>query len=265
MNRNYLFVYLICIFSFLYIHCGGDATLTVPNVTHAVTDSGLTISLAWDEVNNAEGYIIYGNGIALDTVQTLYCDVDTPVALIEVKAYAGSQLGDADQVNCIPVTTYSLQIWGASDTISNHLSGLSFGSEGQAEPITINDSAYYHDLDYIFEDRLSFTTGFEIFSPNAYSPPYNTKNNMSVRTNAIYFDSLSIAYAPSSCSTRTALEANSIYTLFLDQDNDGWDSDSDHFGKMEVSSITGDSTQPHTAIISVAWQPIAGLRWVVTP
>ncbi len=264
MNRHHWCSYFIGLFSFLYIHCGGGVILTVPDVTYVVTDSGSTLSLTWDEVKDAEGYIIYGNAVILDTVQTLSYVVEAPVALVEIKAYSGNEVGDPDQISCIPVTTYSLQIWGANDTASSHPSGLSFGSDGQAEAIMINDSLNYPAIDYIFEDRPSFTTEFEIFSPNSYTLPYNIENNMAAITDVSNYNSLCMAYASSACSTHAALDTDFVYSLFLDKDNNGWDAESDHFGKMQVLSITSDSVQHHAAVVTITYQPIAGLRWVVT-
>ena len=151
----------------------------------------------------------------------------------------------------------TLDIYGLSDPDTLHPSGLSFTSSGSATAISVQ-SANYTELDYIFDD-LNFTT-FTVASPNSYSPVYNTEKNMTVEATGITdFDELDIATAPGSYSTQTAIAGNAVYSFFMDQDDDDWDTDSDYFGKIKIESITGTH-----AVISVAYQPITGLRWCVT-
>jgi hypothetical protein len=242
------------------VGCDGEVTLDTPDVTYTVTDQGGTLTLDWVEIADADGYYIVADGVAIDTLDdpaTITYDATTPAAVYGVQAYAGEDVSGTDEIDCSPTTTLSLDIYGLSDPDTLHPSGLSFTSSGSATAISVQ-SANYTALDYIFDD-LNYAT-LTLASPNAYTPVYNDEKNMSVVASAITdFDALDIAEAVGSYSTVTTLSGNAVYSFFMDQDDDDWDTDSDYFGKIYISSITGTH-----AVISVAYQPITGLRWCVT-
>jgi len=242
------------------VGCGDEVALDTPDVTYTVTDEGGTLTLNWVEIADADGYYIFADGVAIDTLDnpaTITYDATTPAAVYGVQAYAGEDVSGTDEVDCDPVVTLNLDIYGLSDPDTLHPSGLAFTSSGSATAISVQ-SANYTELDYIFDD-LNFTT-FTVASPNSYSPVYNTEKNMTVEASGITdFDALDIATAPGSYSTQTAIAGNAVYSFFMDQDDDNWDTDSDYFGKIKIESITGTH-----AVITVAYQPITGLRWCVT-
>jgi hypothetical protein len=242
------------------IGCDGEVTLDTPDVDYTVTDQGATLSLSWVEIADADGYYIYADAVVIDTLEdpaTTTYDATVPAAEYAVSAYAGEDESGLATIDCEPVVTNDLDIYGLSDPDTLHPSGLSFTSSGSATAISVQ-SANYSALDYIFDD-LNFTP-MTLASPNAYSPVYNDEKNMSVEAAGITdFDELDIADAPGSYSTQTALSGNAVYSFFMDQDDDNWDTDSDYFGKIYIASITGTH-----AVITVAYQPITGLRWCVT-
>ena len=243
------------------VGCEETVTLTAPVVDYTVTSNGATLSLTWDEVDGADGYIIYADGEVIDTVTTASFAATVPAMVYAVSAYEGEDNESAtDEVDCAAVQTSSnLTLYGLSDPATDHHSGLGFTSSGTAVTYSVV-AANYADLDYIFDD-LNYTN-LTLTSPNGYTPVYNDEKNMGVDTDIADFDSVTIADAPGSYSTVTTLQANTVYALFMDQDDDDWDATDDHFGKMFVVSITG--AGPYTAVITVAYQPIAGLRWLVT-
>lgn len=241
----------------MLVGCGDDVVLDAPDVDYTVTDEGATLSLDWIEIADADGYIIYADGDSIDEVTTTAYNATVPAAVYGVSAYSGNDESATDDIDCEPVVTLTMDIYGLSDPDTLHPSGLSFTSSGSASAISVQ-SANYPDLDYIFDD-LNYAT-LTLASPNAYTPVYNAEKNMSVEAAGITdFDALDIAAAPGNYSTVTTLAGNAVYSFFMDQDDDGWDTDSDYFGKISVASITGTH-----AVISVAYQPITGLRWVVT-
>lgn len=244
----------------MLVGCGDDIVLDTPDVTYTVTDNGATLALDWVEIADADGYYIFADDVAIDTLDdpaTITYDATTPAAVYGVQAYAGEDVSGTDEIDCAPTTTLTMDIYGLSDPDTLHPSGLSFTSSGAATAISVQ-SANYPDLDYIFDD-LNYAT-LTLASPNAYTPPYNSEKNMSVEAAGITdFDALDIADAPGNYSTVTTLAGNAVYSFFMDQDDDGWDTDSDYFGKINVVSITGTH-----AILNVAYQPITGLRWCVT-
>jgi len=241
----------------MLVGCGDDVVLDAPDVDYTVTDEGATLSLSWIEIADADGYYIYADGAVIDTVTTNAYNATIPAAVYGVSAYAGDDESGTDNIDCAPVVTLTMDIYGLSDPDTLHPSGLSFTSSGSATAISVQ-SANYPDLDYIFDD-LNYAT-LTLASPNAYTPAYNSEKNMSVEAAGITdFDALDIADAPGNYSTVTTLAVNAVYSFFMDQDDDTWDTDSDYFGKIKIESITGTH-----AVISVAYQPITGLRWCVT-
>lgn len=242
------------------VGCDGEIILDTPEVDYTVTDNGATLALDWIEIVDADGYYIFADGVAIDTLDdpaTITYSATTPAEVYGVQAYAGEDVSGTDEIDCEPTTTLTMDIYGLSDPDTTHPSGLSFTSSGSATAISVK-LANYPDLDYIFDD-LNYTT-LTLASPNAYTPAYNSEKNMSVEAAGITdFDALDIAAAPGNYSTVTTLAGNAVYSFFMDQDDDGWDTDSDYFGKINVVSITGSH-----AIINVAYQPITGLRWCVT-
>jgi len=243
------------------VGCEDTVTLTAPVVDYTVADNGATLSLTWDAIGGADGYIIYADGEVIDTVTTTSFDATVPAMAYAVTAYAGADNeSDPDEVNCAAVKTASnLTVYGLSDPETGHNSGLGFTASGTAVTYSVV-AANYADLDYIFDD-LNYTN-LTLTSPNGYDPVFNDEKNMGVDTDVMDFDAVTIANAPGAYSTVTAFEANTVYALFMDQDDDGWDTTDDHFGKIFAVSVTGPS--PYTAVITVAYQPIAGLRWLVT-
>ena len=242
------------------IGCEGEVTLETPEVNYTVTDNGATLRLSWIEISDADGYYIYADGVAIDTIDdpsTTTYDATQPAAIYEVSAYAGEDESDKDMVDCTPVKTSNLTVYGTSDPDPTHPSGLAFTNDGTAYAIAVGPSANHPDIDYIFDDT-NFPT-MTLTSPNSYSPVYNNEKNMSLDAQVTSFDTVTIADAPGNYSTQTTLSSNAVYYLFMDQDDDGWDTDNDHFGKMKVESISGS-----IVTITVAYQPIAGLRWLVT-
>jgi len=242
----------------MLVSCGGEEAIEMPSVTYTVTDNGGTLALDWDDITDAEGYYIYADGVLIDSTTDSEYDATEPAQVYGVSAYNADDESATDDVDCAPEVTANVIVYGASDPDTAHPSGLSFTTSGTAVALAIGVTANHPDLDYIFDDRAPFTT-MTLVSPNAYTPVYNDEKNMGVDAQATDFDAVIIANAPGVYSTQTSLQGNAVYALFMDQDDDGWDTDSDHFGKMKVESIAGT-----TVTITVAYQTITGLRWLVT-
>jgi len=242
------------------IGCESSVTLEAPVVTYTVDNDGADLVLTWTEVTDADGYIIYGDGVVLDTVTALTYTVTTPVALVEVTAYSGDTESDADQIDCEAVVTSSITVYGMSDTSSAHPSGLQFTATGTAVPLAVQ-SSNYPDLDFVFDDRSPLTT-ITLVSPGDFNPQLNPEDNASAESGTD-FNALQIAADLGNYNTQRALSNQAVYSLWIDPDAGGYTTD-DHFGKMKIESISG-STAPYTVVITCAYQLITGLRWVVTP
>jgi hypothetical protein len=247
------------------VGCEEEVTLVAPNVTIQVIDNGATIRLTWTEVTDADGYYIYRDGVIVDTIDeatTTTYDADTPAQLYEVSAYAGENESATDQIDCGPVETTSLTVYGNSDPNPAHPSGFGFNTSGTAVPLALSDSTNWPDLDYYLNDANPTQGLIDIVSPGDHVPAYNDQENASSNSGTDY-DGLDIADAPGSYSTQTELAENAVFSLWIDPDGDGWGATNDHFAKMQVESISG-ATAPYTVVITCAYQTIPGLRWVVT-
>ena len=239
--------------------CEESVTLDTPDVDYTVADSGATLTLSWVEITDADGYIIYADGDSIDEITTTTYDATVPAAEYEVTAYAGEDESDPATIDCAPVVTSNITVYGMSDTSTAHPSGLQFTTSGTAVAISVQ-SSNYPDLDYLFDDRSPLTT-ITIISPDDYVPPYNDEENTTAASGTD-FHALDIAADFGNYSTQRALADQAVYSLWIDPDHAGYTTD-DHFGKMKIESITG-SAAPYTVVITAAYQPIAGLRWLVT-
>ena len=245
----------------ILVGCESNVAPEAPLVTSTVADSGATLVLSWSAVTGADGYIIYADGVAIDTITTTTYDATVPAALYAVSAYAGADESATDEIDCTPVETANKNVYGLSDPDVNHHSGLGFNAAGTAVTYSVV-SANYTSLDFFFDD-LNFTDGLYIVSPSDHVPAYNTEENASAASTVTSFDALTIAAAPGNYNTQRILANSAVYSLWIDPNANNWDATEDHFAKMKVESLTG-TAAPFAAVITLAYQPIAGLRWLVT-
>ncbi len=247
-------------FAAILIMVGCESTTPeVPTVAYAVTTNGTGLTLTITEDANADGFIIYNDGVAVCTLTDVVTYTDTvPCKLIEVTAYAGDAESDAYELDCAPVVTASIDVWGNSDPDPAHPSGFYFNQTSGSGVAVSLDSTNWAALDYYFADATPFTS-LNLVNPGDHTPPYNSKVNGSI-DEGTDFDALD--YCQLAGDTQTPLVANHVYGLWMGTTTN-W-TDNDHFGKMKIQSITG-SAAPYAAVIQVAYQKIAGLRWVVTP
>ena len=242
----------------VFFGCEKTPTLEAPNVSYTVSpsDSGGTLELSWDEVTDADGYIIYADGAVIDTVTTISYDATTPAALYEVSAYAGDQESDKDQIDCGAVETASLIVYGSGDTASTHPSGFGFNASHVAVAYAISDSTNWPYIDYWIHSVSSSVQEFASPSQAGYNSEVNTTQN-SQQTN---YDAVTICAKPGNYTAPTTINANAVYYFWIDPNDDGWGASNDYFGKIQVLGVNG-----YQITLKIAYQPIAGLRWCVTP
>ena len=243
----------------MIVGCESATTPDTPAVTATVITNGAGLTLTWSADDNADGFIIYHDDVAVDTVDgTSYTDT-VPCKVIGVSAYAGDLESDPDEINCTPTTTTSLTVYGNSDPDPAHHSGLTFNATSGTGVTTSLDSTNWTALDFYFADASPFTV-LTLVNPGDHTPPYNSKLNTS-GLDGTDFDAVIICKL-TGYNTQTDLATNNVYDLWLSS-SATW-TDQDHFGKMKIESITG-STAPYTAVVTVAYQKVAGLRWCMTP
>ncbi len=243
----------------VFVGCEQEVTLETPDVTYTVasSDKGGTLILDWDEITDADGYIIYADGDVIDTVTTTSYDATTPAALYEVSAYAGDQESGKDAIDCGAVETPSLIVYGSSDPDTTHPSGFGFNAQGQAVAYSISNANNHPLIDYwIYSTAGGGTIRF--VSPSDRNPPLNAEVNVTKNSGQSNYDNITIADAPGGYSTQTDIASGAVYYFWIDPTNNNWDASTDHFGKIQVVGINGVQVT-----LKIAYQPIAGLRWCV--
>jgi hypothetical protein len=241
------------------VGCESSTTPDQPTVTYTVITNGAGLTLTWSADANADGFIIYHDDVAVDTVVgTTYTDT-VPCKVVGVTAYAGDLESAADEIDCTPTTTTSLTVYGNSDPLPTHPSGFTFNATSGTGVVVSLDSTNWSTLEFYFADASPFTV-LTLVNPGDHVPPYNSKLNTS-GLDGTDFNAVEICKL-TGYNTQTGLATNNVYDLWLSS-SATWQ-DTDHFGKMKIESITG-AAAPYTAVITVAYQPVAGLRWIVTP
>ncbi len=242
---------------FAFFGCESEVTLETPDVeyTVATSDQGGTLTLTWDEITDADGYYIYADGAVIDTVTTTSYDATVPAAVYGVAAYAGDQVSSVDNVDCGAVETASLIVYGSSDPDTTHPSGFGFNAQGTAVAYSISNSNNHPLIDYWI---YSSGSTIRFVSPSDRTPPINNEVNATENSGQTDYDNVTIANAPGNYSTQTDVVSGAVYYFWIDPNNDNWDASTDHFGKIYVSGINGVAVT-----MTLAYQPIAGLRWCV--
>jgi hypothetical protein len=241
------------------IGCESGTTPDKPTVTATVLTNGAGLKLEWSADANADGFIIYNDGVAMDTVVGTSYDDTIPCKVIEVSAYAGDKESDKESIDCTPTTTTSLTVYGNSDPLPTHPSGFTFNATSGTGVVMSLDSTNWSALDFYFADASPLTV-LTLVNPGDHIPPYNSKLNTS-GLDGTDFNAVKICKL-TGYNSQTGLATNNVYDLWLSS-SATW-LDTDHFGKMKIESITG-SSAPFTAVVTVAYQKFGGLRWCVTP
>lgn len=242
-------------------------TLPPPNVSYEVLFDGDTLRLSWPLITGAAGYYIYVDSLLIDSVTVwsetlvIFYDAITPAALYEITAYNDTYESERDQINCRAVLTNAVTIYGTSDPNPDHPNTIGFNTSGTAVAYPMSDTVNWPNIDYIFDDM--YFVSVTLASPNSYVPPYNAKKSAACDAFTTNFDGYVIAEALGVYTTQTQLAANAVYSLYMDPDDSGWDNQVDHFAKMKVESISG-INPPCTIVVRLGYQPIPGLRWLVT-
>lgn len=239
----------------ILVGCEGEVTLVAPDLDYTVDDTGATLTITWIEIADADGYYIYADGTAIDTIDdpaTETYDATTPAAEYGVSAFAGEDESSISTIDCAPVVTTGLDVWDMSQPPPDP-SGFGFNTSGTAVAYQVSDSTNWALLDYYIDEGPPQS----FFSP--HHGGYNNEVNATENSGSTDFDGEVIANAPGNYTTQTDIVSDAVYFFWIDPTNNGWDNSTDYFGKIKVLSING--TQ---ITMDLAFQPIAGLRWVVT-
>jgi len=230
--------------------------LSTPVVCCVVANEGGTLSLSWPQVSGATGYYVDLDGVRRQLGSNTF-DVDSPAKTIQVSAYNGAGESDKWNLFTMVVTTSSVTAYGTGDS-ANTMNAIGFNTSGTCAAIDMASQANWPGIDFVLEDRAPEPMSF--WSPDAYYPPFNSKDNATASSTVTDYDALTEA-APTGqqlYNTMFEIAQGGVYSLWIDPTCNGWSPD-DHFGKVKVESIQG-----HTVVMTVGYQLIGGLRWLIS-
>lgn len=238
------------------VYNGSSGQLETPDVVYQVlvSDYGGSLELSWGEIIGADGYLIYADGECIDTVMGTYYIASLPAKRYEVIAFSGQIHSEPGIVNTSPIITTTLNVWDYSDPDTTHPSGFGFTSDGYAVAYSLSNSNNWPYIDQWIGYQYYF------YSPDIHVPPFNNECNATKNSYSTNFDEVDIADPPGSYMTASEVVVGSVYYLWIDPNNNGWDNVTDHYAKIHVLAISG-----LCVTMKIAYQPIPGLRWLVTP
>lgn len=239
-------------------------SLEVPDVSYEVELYGGTLRIEWDGVEYADGYIIYRDGVVEDTLD-LYSGpyyADIPAKKYGVSAFSTIYGETAPcEIHCEPVTSINVEVWGSTDPDTSHHAGYGFDASGAVVTYSISNqnnwpdidhwicSDYYPTMYFVSPDQDFLTVG-----------PFNSEENFTANSGGTVFDDFDIALPPMNYYNLCEITSGSVYFLWIDPNANGWDNTVDHYAKIKVVGVEG-----LKVTLIIAFQPIPGLRWLVTP
>lgn len=250
------------IFLLLFIGCEKQITPAKPNVTATPINDGGALRLTWTQVADADGYKIYRDG-SLDTTlskTTTSYDATKVCKRLKVTAYAGDNESDPWEFDLTPVVT-TLTVYGMSDPDPNHQSGFGFMSDGSAVKYSVTNQPA--NIDFYFDD-VNFSTMYIRGASDPGGPVQNANKENAISTQyGTNFDSLSVALGTGNYQMRRQISVGAVYALWIDMPTfDAMDAN-DHFAKIKIINVSGANN--NIVDIKVAYQKVAGLRWLLTP
>lgn len=251
--------------SILIVGCGDNpvAPDKAPSVTYDAIENGTKLRLTWTALSDVDGYYVYLDGVKAEPdlkPEETSCDIVDPVQEIEVCGFSGEEEGPRWSLDLTPKES-STTIYGASDPSPDNPSGLGFDANGGTHtyPLSKDTLTGWPKIDFYIEDRGGIN--MSLFAPSDVPAgvfpghPLNAEENLSLGcTSTAEFDSLDAAEG-GSYSTQTELADGGLYSIWIEKGED----DKAHFGKLKVTAISGTKVD-----ITVAYQKIEGLKWIVT-
>lgn len=251
---------LVAGFAFLSVGCEPPDEDPVTNLNFEIVNDtegnpGGGIKVTWSAPATAtpDEYIVSVDGadqVAVDVTEDYVYTAGAEVAVYAVY----NDVKSAAETLDFKVIVTDIDVYTTDDPAADHPSGFGFTPAGSAQTYSVSTANQdeWPDIDYYI------SSGHVLTAPMDHLPdPLNAKGSAaSVETDA--FDDLDIVAAPGNYLTQRDLTVNGIYGLWLDAANDNYDV-TDHFGKAFVEGISGEQVT-----LKVAYQTVAGLRWVVT-
>lgn len=265
---------LVAAFALVIIDCGPTDTPPVENVKIEVIDGddgpGGAIKVTWDAPADVEPdeYVVSVDGVDQVAVTTTEDVVKTPGAIIEVYAVYGGDKSNPEKVDLSATVTDNIEVWSINDPSADHPSAFGFDEDGAAAHFAIGNKDDWDKMDfYISMGEDGLTPSFT--APYARTPEKLNDERNATSDESGTFDNLKIVSPTGQglYATVNPVTDGGLYGFWLDN-NDEYDA-SDHFGKIHVTALTIDGTDPqglniYKAVLKLAYQTQQGLRWVVT-
>ena len=230
-----------------------------PVVSYEATNTGADLRLSWSTVTNAESYEIKTDDSTYTTTSLIF-DVTHPTGTIEVRAVNGNRKSDPATVDCRPVETSSLVLYGISDPSGNDPGGLAFTAGGTATALSLDD-ANKAAIDFVCDDQQATVLPVGFINAGDYGWPQNAKLNTSADAHTTDFDGFD--FAPGNgYTTQLPIAATGVYALWLSNFQQ-W-TPYDHFCKTKIISVEQPTGTYYKVTLKVAYQTVGGLRWLKT-
>jgi len=259
--KKLLGITLASLLLMVLIGCDGTVTLVAPeNFTIAAATNEVDVVLDWDEVTEEiDGYIVYFNSAAADTVTTAgYTHVDPQeTGTYYVTAYSGEDESD-------PTTTQSTEPVIADNITLAEInaagnSGLGWDrTDADATTYSMADATNAAFIDFYFSDWAAGFAGpdYSFISPDlvetdpgvtwSMSGTWNSSSFTDALTDG--FDDVTVVPATGYFNTQQITATNAAYAVAT---GDGY------YGLVEVKSV---NTGTGEVEVRVAFQPVMGLR-----
>jgi hypothetical protein len=251
---------LVAGFAFFSAGCIDGDTPPVTNLNYDIVNDaddnpGGGIKVTWSAPADAtpDEYIVSVDGIDQVAVDVTEDYVYTAGAEVAVYAVYNDVKSAKETLDFGAEETISIDVWPVTDPDPEHPSAFGFGENGMAATYAVSDKSNWPSIDFYIAADLYLTAPADHL-PDAIN---NEANASSAETGT--YDALGIVAATGQqlYLTGRKLTDNGLFGLWIDPTADGYD-EGDHFGKAVVTGIDGDKVT-----LKVAYQKVAGIRWVV--
>lgn len=253
---------------YFFIGCPGPPEAETPeNFRYTgVTPDGGGLVLAWDEVADADKYIVYSDDTPVDTVTTTTATITVPAKVVKVTSVVDGDESDPATLDVAPVERTGQELWERS--AEGH-SAYGWNTQtGIGDDYSILDATSFSEFDFYLDDLTAGTVNpAEIYfvqpAYNAFGDPFNNVGTGFHRAGVSY-DDLDIGPAPEvnyyEPRSENPIVGGVTYVFWVDHANDDALGPDDFFVKVLVTAVGSDGKVQ----FEYAFQKIAGLRWVKT-
>ena len=223
---------------------------TPTNLAWTVGTNGIDLTLSWDAVDDADGYIVIvpaGDTVEPDT-NTEYIFTDAEVGTYSVLAFASAEYGTAATLSNAPYEeTTAMTIYPLSSTSGG--SGFDLDpTNGHAEIVSLADDTYKETFDFYLNDDSSFVSAddYTFTSGNGVNTTGFINNGTTEPTVCTQYVALSTYNNFESC-----VQDNYLMVYFLGSTA----TPLDNYGIIKITAVTADNI-----VFTYKYQTLKGFR-----